>query len=663
MSDDIDEVLSAMGEDKDKENLQKQKTQRVELTSLLDEIALTESDLNSSQTQLPIDDDDTIDFDEVSPTEVVSVSIPEEVEADVEFTPATKQASGTSKDAVIMPDLPNRPRKLITELPEEVKPVKEEEAINEDEIVRDERQIMISLRDQLNGKLKICLPFNKDKISLVPVSVNPTEEYKTKTLDLSLDFPSYSAEEYNLVSLNRAIELDAEITAVGGEDNIPEEKMVAFRDGLNDIQIELQNRILSNIDGDHPEAGEIPALREEETAWVHEIPVPGSNRNMKIAKPTKESLRKHDTVEAKSQMLARSLGTGSKTTVPLFGSGFWITLDPIAISDIAINHTLLIEQGERLGRRTSGYGYDTFNVLAHKQNVSMFLKFLGNTNAKNRDPVHLMKNISVLDLETIYSAALENMYPSGFKIIRRCINHACNKERVYLVKPAEMIKWDLKYFPEEALTYISAIGETRGEEEIEKYKGMVPFNKQHSFVINQEETHDGNTEFTRVTLSVPSLAKYFEYAESYIFDLEKTINETFLGNRSEEERNANIIRFSQTYLLRAYSHWIEKIESIEVDANSNEETINFTMSTPEEIKSSANTLSGDPETLNLIISEIRQYHTKSSYSTFGIPRHNCRHCDYDQGHGLDDTSYIIPLDILQTFFHLEELKLQKAQAL
>lgn len=643
--DGIDDVLAAMGTNEE-QIIKEQRDKRNSLASAMDDIAFDEVSLLEEHNSLPVEQED------------ISINIlDEEVDDKIDFDSNESNFETTTIEQI------TKETSVQTPAVKEKENILEEQETEVPVVKEDQIAAMISLRESLASKLKLFVPYTKQDVTLVPISVNVTDEYKQKTPDLSMDFPDYNSVEYNIESINLGIEM-AKLVQEQGEEAVTETIAEDFNSSVEFLSAASNNGLISSIDDRVPEEDEIAATKTGEKKWVDEVPIPNERRVIKISKPSKASLKKNATTpEAKMQLFSRTLGVGGRSTTPLWASGFWISFEPIPISDIAINHTMLIENSERLGRRTSGYGYDTFNVLAHKQNIMMFLKHVGSCTIKDKSVENLLENISVFDIETLYAAALENMYPSGFKIIRRCINHKCEKERALLVNPGKLIKWDWAMLPDEAIRHISAIGDVHDNDSIKKYRESMEFNKEHSFIINKQEDVNGNIEFVRITLSPPSLKKYFDFAESYIFELEKTVNETYLAAATPEERNSHIFRFSQVYMLRAFSHWISKVENVELDVSTNVEEVIVSATTDDEIKKVSAILSNDVDLVDTIIAEIRKYHATHSYSSFGIWRHTCRHCDYDQGHGLDDNSYIIPLDIVETFFHLEELRLQKAQAL
>ena len=116
------------------------------------------------------------------------------------------------------------------------------------------------------------------------------------------------------------------------------------------------------------------------------------------------------------------MGVGEVTQIPLWHSGFWITIRPPKSSDVINIEYELAKNVINLGRQTNTLVFSNSSVLFNKIVAEYILKHISETSLKLPADEDLLDYIDVRDLNLMVIGMIASMYPRSIPITKSCIN-------------------------------------------------------------------------------------------------------------------------------------------------------------------------------------------------------------------------------------------------
>lgn len=334
----------------------------------------------------------------------------------------------------------------------------------------------------------------------------------------------------------------------------------------------------------------------------------------------------------KALLRVRSLmGMGGLVSIPLFRSGFWITIKtPSEASLIELNRRIG-EEKIALGRQTHGLAFSNNEAFMTGWLVDFALANIYESNLKNEED--LRAKIEVIDIPMIIWGLAVAIYPRGFNYSRAITtpNGVRNRELVTaLINVTKMLWVDNSYFSDQHKTQMSLRqADSITDEMLETYKKTMRLGEGR-----EVELFEG----VKVVIKVPTVSQQVDSTHRWVTDLNNIIDETFTqSDPDDEDRNNMLAIHARTSQARTYSPWVE---SIIVEG---EETITAS----EDIEEFLTMLSEKQEATKTFIDEIKRFINDATCAIIAIPETSGQ---VDES--LPQFPQLIPINVPSVFFIL-----------
>jgi len=355
--------------------------------------------------------------------------------------------------------------------------------------------------------------------------------------------------------------------------------------------------------------------------------------------------------------LASAMGVGETTQVPLWHSGFWVTLRPPKDVDIINLEILLSNNQIELGRDTNSLVFSNYSVVFNRILSDFILKHIENTTLDMSPTDDIRNYIKIQDYPLLVLGLLHGMHPNGYPLSRTCTNSTKTDENgvpkcSYVMKGKvnfRKMSWvNRKMLTEDKIKHMSSrTPKSISMKDMENY--------QNTLYINKEVTktyHLDNGVKIDISLNTPMLMEHIDSGELWINNIVKNSEKVFTDGSSETEKNNIINSTANALIVGIYSGYITRIV---VNDDSD-------ISGSDGIDSSMGFLSSDPKLLTDIINDIKTYINNNTMAIVGLPNYECPECMKIQNEENSHTDFkeIIPINAVESFFSLGALKAQEA---
>lgn len=381
----------------------------------------------------------------------------------------------------------------------------------------------------------------------------------------------------------------------------------------------------------------VEALKNPEANFKQGIQTESDVLNIHIPKFKKTENQVLD--GEKAVLLARNLfGLGTVTRIPLFHSGFWISIKAPSESQLLeLNRQLTTDKIE-LGRSSFGLAFSNQNIFFLSRIFELVKACIHSHSIKTDKDI--TNFIYAHDLPIIIWGLACSVWPNGFKYSRACMSdpNKCNHvvtEKLNLTKlmwsnTSALNAWQKSHMN-------NKLSGSMSEEDVIRYRKELLNNQPKKISL------DVNEESFSFDLKTPNIGEWINQGTSWINNIVESATTVISSSASFTERNNYMINVAKSETLRQYSHWIN---SIEIGSNRIEdrETIDNTLAA----------LSASDNLRDQIVQKIQAYIEQTVISLIGIPTYNCPKCDKTQEEKkpLPRFVNIIPLDVYTIFFIL-----------
>jgi len=343
--------------------------------------------------------------------------------------------------------------------------------------------------------------------------------------------------------------------------------------------------------------------------------------------------------------LAEALGIGSLSHIPLWHSGFWITIKPMTKQDKVNLMLSLSEEFGRVGRETNNLIFSNHSVVFTKILLEKIKQFILDTSLALPEGEDIFDYIKLQDLYPLVLGLIKSMYPKGVNYILQCKNTViiennapkCNYKSEINIDPAKLLWVDMSKLTEYHKSIMSRkTSKSVNVDEIRKY--------QEELEANQSTPLNFTIGDVAVTLNIesPSINRYLEAGEYFITQLTE-LSTDMIKNKTviNDIKEAEIMVLNNLY-LGIYNHYVK---SIVIDGKVAEDIV--------DINEELELLSNNVDIRRKIRNKIVDYINNSLVSIVGIPDYVCPICQESQKADSDDKSNFkafIPLNVFDYFF-------------
>lgn len=323
------------------------------------------------------------------------------------------------------------------------------------------------------------------------------------------------------------------------------------------------------------------------------------------------------------------VGLGSMVHVPLWHSGFWITLKAPPDSELLELHRRLSEEKITLGRQTWGLSFANNSVFLSAWVTDFILANSYGTTLK--DPSDLRAKISSLDIPTLIWGIACVIWPRGFQYARsvldqtekqyNIIKEKLNVPKLFWTDISSLTPWQISHMG-------NRHGATMSNEAVQRYRDEFTRGKGREVEL---------TEALKLTLRVPSLDQYLNSGQKWVNNIVAMVDRAFAMKNEDQARDAFISDQGKATNMRQFSHWVEFIDA-EGRVIDDEETIEQTF----------DALSSSDDLRRKFFEHVRVFMEDSTISTVAVPAAS----EEDRAKALPRFPHLLPLDVLSVFFIL-----------
>jgi len=355
--------------------------------------------------------------------------------------------------------------------------------------------------------------------------------------------------------------------------------------------------------------------------------------------------------------LANIIGVGETIQVPLWHSGFWVTLKPVKDVEL-INLDMQITNNQiTLGRDTNTLIFSNYSVVFNRIVTNFIVNHIQNTTLDLPAGADIREYISVQDLYTLVNSILYSMHPKGYPLVRSCSNSNVldpdtNKPKCSHTIEAKIDFRKMLWLDKNMLskTHIEQMSKrTPGSitvDDVIEYSNTLPINKAKKIDVE----YNGNKVY--FILKTPNLKDYINNGEKWVNDIITKSEAIFTETTDNDEREAIINTIASAMVMGVYNIYIDEI--VFEDGSSIKNRV--------DIDDSLTMLSNSNDLVKVFIDGVKEYINSNNISVIGIPNYTCPACQEAQvKEGKDNFKEIIPINVLESFFDLCVLRIIKVR--
>lgn len=346
--------------------------------------------------------------------------------------------------------------------------------------------------------------------------------------------------------------------------------------------------------------------------------------------------------ESARNLVRSSMKLGTVFSVPLWHSGFWITLRTLPEGELLELHRQLTQDKVQLGRATYGMLYSGMTSYTAKTMVEFLARHMHSSSLEVAEDDSVFNYIKAPDYQLLLWGLTCATWPNGYQFQRACITdvekcqHVVN-ERVSL---AQLLWTDGASLSVRQKTHMTA--RRKGSMTVEQVKTY-----QDEFLRGRGATIKINDRLS-VTLKMPLLNEYIDAGYKWISMLEEQYGKAL--EMPERERDQYLINQAQAQAIRQFGHFVS---SITIDEHELDDS--------EDVPVILGDLSADDDIRKAFSEAVLKFQNDSIISFVGIPNYKCPSCGGNQNPTAQpgQKHELIALDIAQTFFTLLMQKLAR----
>lgn len=466
-----------------------------------------------------------------------------------------------------------------------------------------------------------------------PVTIVAKPNTYTQTLEISRPVDKLD-DDYDQISLPSTIKskLDEQLS------NVTKEAV--------DNSIDIADWVANAVDGDYNSTygdGLAAAAKRLGSDWQQTVKSNGGLL-MPAAPSFKTNPNKEYTGEAKFFRFKAAIGMGTAFSIPLWHSGFWITIKTPSDSELLELWREMASAKVTLGRSTYGLIFSNVTSYTYSSLLDFIVSNLYSTTLAINDNVDIRDHIDSRDLLPAFLGLMCAIWPKGVEYKRACVNDSteCNYITSERLNPAKLLWVDTSQLTE--LHRIHMAKRAPNEitlDEVKLYKSQLK--------LGVEKSVNGN-DATVFTFKSPSAKEYIDAGMKWISVLENRYRDALLED--QDKREDYLLSQAKATSLRQYTHYVKSISLADDSIVMNEE---------DDIIKTLDLLSSDDKIRDKFFEEISKFIDESVLSMVGIPTFKCPSCGEEHSPYKNEGvfSTIIPIDVVTTFFTLLAQKVQR----
>jgi hypothetical protein len=327
------------------------------------------------------------------------------------------------------------------------------------------------------------------------------------------------------------------------------------------------------------------------------------------------------------------VGLGTIVQIPLWHSGFWITLKAPGEGALLELYRRIADNKVQLGNRTHGWCFANASVYMAESVLDFAMDYLFESTLKDvTNAAEIRPLILTHDIQTIAWGLAVALWPKGFGYSRSAlmpdgvekptVRGRLNIAKMQFVDLASLTPWQIGHMAKRA-------GNTMTQQDLVRYR--------NEFTRGQPKTVNiGDSGRLQMTLRVPTMDQYINSGHRWVSGVVTMVDQAFRNPPNEQARDAYITNQSKASIMRQMAHWVENII---VDGR--------TIADDSSIDEVLTTLSENGKLRQSYFQAIHEFIDDSTVSVIATNTVN-EHED----NRLPRFPHLLPIDALYTFFTL-----------
>ena len=376
----------------------------------------------------------------------------------------------------------------------------------------------------------------------------------------------------------------------------------------------------------------ITTVRAPGTKWMQYLETEHGKIGYKAPQPKEAGVGKF-TGERALHRVRSILGISGQITVPMYHSGFWITLDAPRDSDVIELHRRVMEEKIKLGRETYGLVFSNEQSYINSFLLDFCISHISSHTVRVDNDNDLKALIKPQDMNILFWGIACLIWPRGFDYVRSLLTtEGIENTQIVTAKISlGKLMWvDNASFTDRQRNHFAQ--KQRHQMTIESIKEY-----QREFMPSLAggrliDIKEG----LQLLISPTSAEEMIADGAAWISGIVQTVDSTFTQVAPDERtRNGLIEMHARAAKLRNYGAWVK---AIVIDGQENEDR--------QDINEILTLVSTETDMTDNVIKEIGKFIDDSTRALIAIPESSGANT------ALPLFPNLIPLDVLNTFFTL-----------
>lgn len=331
-------------------------------------------------------------------------------------------------------------------------------------------------------------------------------------------------------------------------------------------------------------------------------------------------------------------GMGSIMQIPLWHSGFWLTIKAPSDAALLELNRRLVEEKIEIGRRTHGLAFGNTSVFFAGWIMDFALQHMYETTCK--PDVDWRSRISSLDVPLIAWGLACAIWPRGFPYARsvmkkdseefKVIREKINIGKILWTDTSALTPWQVSHMAQRRGAHMT-------NEMLDRY--------QKEFTRGQGRTVKLSDKIA-LELATPTLDEYLTSGQKWVNNIVLMVDKAFGMPPGDAARNSYITDQAKATNMRQFGHWVK---AVHVEGNVIEDV--------DTVEQTLDALSSIDDFRQVYFEGIQKYIEDSTISIVAVPA-----TEETDNPSLPRFPHLLPIDALSVFFILLGQKVQRIQA-
>lgn len=273
----------------------------------------------------------------------------------------------------------------------------------------------------------------------------------------------------------------------------------------------------------------------------------------------------------KARRLAKvAIGGGRTENLPLWQSGFWITITPPLEADWNTLDEEILEQRKTFGWDHFGVAFSNYSVYLMEKLQNFALKFITTCSIMDDDASKpdatktagevVREHIDYFDIPVLLAYVAHASYPNGFPYVRPAmldkieggagtlVPETLNLYRCVQHDFGRIDEWQISHMANRRRWSMSV-------EDVRTYQDHVSNHRKHNEVVEINE-------HLHLVLDTPTMAAMIKSTDMWLTSMKAALAASLTLGRSDGQRQESIRRHSRIATLRALAPWVASMRII-----------------------------------------------------------------------------------------------------